>query len=896
MTDDEVLTDCLRAVLRQADAPDWRIEPGDFWCHAQPPGRRLLIQGWKLHISATPLAAPLVLSRVARVLVRRELPFKFARTLDRVRDQGSRLADRAAGGKFITVYPGLRDDELRDLAEELHRATLGLPGPGVLSDRVYRPGSLVHYRYGVHGGVPMLNNDGLREAMLVAPDGSLATDERKPWYSPPAWAPRDPFDPVPHRTAEPPQRSRPRPVLLGGRYEVHKVIRHDFPGSVYRATDRVTGTKVIVKQGRPHAGSDLFGEDVRDRRRHEAEMLRRFAGTGITAGFVDLFEQQGDLFLVQAELTGVTLRQWVSSAVLTDTGEPQWGVPVDDALRMARELIELVGRVHREGWALRDLSPNNVMVTSDGLRLIDLEALVPAGAIAARLATPGYAAPELRATPYGPVPITADLYALGAVLFHLGTAVDPVLLPDDGDERPRQDRLRRWLAELAVANPAARLLAPAVAALTRDDPARRPGLDDLEFDRPWRAERHRPDVKQLADDAIQHLIATMDTGAPRLWAPGSSGAKTDPLNVQHGAAGVLGVLTRAFTAQSEENLRSAVAAAAGAVSRRAVGEPRLLPGLHYGRSGTAWALLDAGVALADPLLVDGAADLAARVPLAWPNPDVCHGTAGAGLTQLRFWEATGRPEFLDRAVEAAGAVADVADQSDGGLLWRVPADFSSLLAGAAHHGFAHGTAGIATLLLAVGRTTGDERFLDLAGLAGRTLRAAAEITGAGARWAAGPGPGAALTHWCSGSSGVGTFLVRLWQHDGDDRWLELLDQAARAVHGARRHAGPGQCHGLAGDADFLLDLAEATGRERYRSWAEDVVTCIYLQDVVRDGRTVVPDESRGGVLAEFSGGLAGVLALLLRLRDGGPRMWLPGAAQVSAPGSGRGASQDPEGR
>ena len=69
-------------------------------------------------------------------------------------------------------------------------STEGLPGPGILSDRPYLPGSLLHYRFGAFRGVAMLGNDGSHEAMLVAPDGSLVLDQRKPWFTPPQWAPR----------------------------------------------------------------------------------------------------------------------------------------------------------------------------------------------------------------------------------------------------------------------------------------------------------------------------------------------------------------------------------------------------------------------------------------------------------------------------------------------------------------------------------------------------------------------------------------------------------------------------------------------------------------------------------------------------------------------------------
>jgi tetratricopeptide (TPR) repeat protein len=40
------------------------------------------------------------------------------------------------------------------------------------------------------------------------------------------------------------------------------VIRHGFPGGVFRPVDQRTGAPVIVKQARPHGGADLTGHDM----------------------------------------------------------------------------------------------------------------------------------------------------------------------------------------------------------------------------------------------------------------------------------------------------------------------------------------------------------------------------------------------------------------------------------------------------------------------------------------------------------------------------------------------------------------------------------------------------------------------------------------------------------
>jgi hypothetical protein len=170
---ESLLVDSVRSVLARLGQHDWRVMPDGVWCHVQPADSQSRAQGWKLHVSATPLSAPHVLARSAEVLVRSRCPFKFAGTIDRVRDLCSRHVDRSAGGKFLTAYPE-DDGHFRAIAEELHHVTEGLPGPGILSDRPYGPGSLVHYRFGAFASVPVLGNDGVYEPCSSPPTA--------PWY------------------------------------------------------------------------------------------------------------------------------------------------------------------------------------------------------------------------------------------------------------------------------------------------------------------------------------------------------------------------------------------------------------------------------------------------------------------------------------------------------------------------------------------------------------------------------------------------------------------------------------------------------------------------------------------------------------------------------------------
>ncbi|MGW4894828.1 class IV lanthionine synthetase LanL [Kitasatospora sp. NPDC004240] len=887
-----------QAVLAEYGAHDWTVTEDRTWCRVMPPGRDERVQGWKLHLSATRLSAPEVVHRAATVLVEHGCGFKFARSIALVEELTSDRTDRAQCGKIVTCYPA-DDEQLRILAAALDEATAGLPGPAILSDRRYRPGSLVHYRYGVYGGVPVLTNDGSHELRLEAPDGTLVEDVRKPWFCPPPWA-VPPFPGAPGRPAAAPRR--PGPVLLVDRYEIREAIRHSARGGVYRGVDHRTGADVVIKQARAHVGTRVTGEDARASLRREGSLLAELAG--IAAGHVDLFDVDGHTFLVQEALPGTTLTQWVQDEL--DRTDRTGGLAPELVRDLARRLAALLAQVHARGLVYRDFTPNNIIVGPDGgLRLIDPELASRPGEWTTRGFTEGFAGPEVTDGPrFGPSPgPESDLFALGAVLFYLALGTSPLFPEDRPEPSAHRPRIAGMLAVSGARNRAARQLAPAVLGLTADDPAARWTLERLDafLDGPGEptgrggtdpdGDRLDPARQQrLIDDGLAHLLATLPgpgRDTRRLWPSTDFGDGTDACNVQHGAAGVLGLLTLADGHTGREDVRAALAGVAGWIDRRRTAVPRLLPGLYFGRAGTAWALHDAARRLDDRDLADHAVELALALPVRWPNPDVCHGTAGSALTQLHLWHATGREDFLRRAAEAADDLLAAAEYADGRVWWPVPADFDSTLAGIRHLGFAHGVAGVGCTLLAAARATGDRRYLDAAVAAGNTLAAEAERGPWGARWRTdrddAPGTGM-LYHWCSGASGVGTFLLRLWQDTGDPAHLELAEAAALAVRQARWNSPTAACHGLAGNGEFLLDLADAAGGP-YRDWAQELAAALYARHTTRDGRLLIADESGQAVTADYNVGLAGVVGFLLRLRHGGPRPWMADgpAAHALAP-------------
>ena len=200
-------------------------------------------------------------------------------------------------------------------------------------------------------------------------------------------------------------------------HTVLEVLGRGGMGVVYKAHDlqrkHLVALKMILVGG--HAGQQELA-----RFRTEAQAIARLQHPNVVQLY-DVGEAEGRPFFSLELVEGGSLADQLD-------GTP-W--PARRAVRLVRTLARAIHHAHERGVVHRDLKPANVLLTADGTpkitdfglaRQLDTSGChTPSDAV---LGTPSYMAPEQagQSKVVGP---SADVYALGAILYELLTGQPP---------------------------------------------------------------------------------------------------------------------------------------------------------------------------------------------------------------------------------------------------------------------------------------------------------------------------------------------------------------------------------------------------------------------------------------------------------------------------------------
>ena len=183
-------------------------------------------------------------------------------------------------------------------------------------------------------------------------------------------------------------------VLPG--YRVESLLARGGRVDTYDVTSLERDCRAVVKVVRP----DRLGDQhVREGVLTEGALLTTLAHPHLVRGYEVVTAPRPALVL--ETLPGATL------AALIDDRR----LGVADTALLGRQLVSVLGYLHRQGWVHLDVKPDNVVVQEGRAVLIDLGLATRPGRIERGMGTDGYAAPEQDAG--GTVSPATDVWGLG---------------------------------------------------------------------------------------------------------------------------------------------------------------------------------------------------------------------------------------------------------------------------------------------------------------------------------------------------------------------------------------------------------------------------------------------------------------------------------------------------
>jgi serine/threonine protein kinase len=845
----------LLAIARGLLPSSWLVARQGPWFHAIPPDADVPHQGWKIHLSATVSSSADVLRVAVQVCADSRRPFKFACDRAMLAIMSGKDWPRGAGGKFVTIYPA-DEAQFLSLAELLTRSLQGRTGPYILSDRRYRDSSCVYYRYGGLRAHHEVLPSGERQSVIVSPDGETVVDARLPYWSPPAWA-RDPVA----QTGASDDLGGGSLTLKQGRYVVEEALHFSNVGGVYRALDVETGSHVVVKEARPHAGeSTVSGSDAVKLLRKEHRILTRLRDTGIAPRPIDLFVEWEHLFLVEEFVDGAMLDLFsISTNPLAHDSPDLERVRghYERWRRLWTALIRAVARIHEHGIVCGDLSTRNVMLAdpeaASGLRIIDFEAAWEEDVDSpTMLGTPGFV--RSGRGPGAQRSRADDWYAVGAVVQATLFPIVSLLELHPGARDSFLDALTEDLGLPATPGHVIRYLMDG-GDPTPVDPelaVRAIECSPLPVKPPaWGVPHSSDELLATVAGVTRHIIGSADPGREdRLFPADPTVFQTNPLSVAWGATGVAYALWR-LNGELPPWLHTWLLS-------RSVTAADYPPGLYVGLSGIAWALWEIG----HHDLAMRTLDCAHHHPLLGRSPNLFEGAAGYGLACLHLHQRTGEGRLLEHAIEVGERLLATGVEDGRGVSWPTEGEPHQV-------GYAWGASGIAMFLLSLHLQTGSRTHLDTGLRALRFDLAQARLIEGDRiglpRFVDDDDPKQTVSpYWVFGTAGVVSVLLRYWAVTRDDELRRSLD--ALLPHLTRKYTVfPGLFLGLAGCGDVLLDVYQFTGEARFLDAAHRVASGIMLFRVPRHAGMAFPGEQLARISTDLGTGSAGIALFLHRL-------------------------------
>jgi serine/threonine protein kinase len=205
---------------------------------------------------------------------------------------------------------------------------------------------------------------------------------------------------------------------FAGRYTIERELGRGGMATVYRARDlrhdRAVALKVLHRELAASVGGDRFAREIR--------LLAGLNHPHILPLF-DSGEHEGAVFYVVPCMSGQSVRTRL---------DEERQLPLEEALRITREVADALDYAHRSGIIHRDIKPENILLEEGHAIVADFgvaralkraagESRTTAGMA---VGTPAYMSPE-QATGEEELDGRTDQYSLACVLYEMLTGTPP---------------------------------------------------------------------------------------------------------------------------------------------------------------------------------------------------------------------------------------------------------------------------------------------------------------------------------------------------------------------------------------------------------------------------------------------------------------------------------------
>lgn len=319
--------------------------------------------GWKIHVSAVPENAEIILDLVSKYCHENQITFKVMLDPEVLARSLSKSAKRSSSGKFITIYP-LSEAIFVHTISELGQILKNYEGPYILSDKRYQNCKVLYYRYGRINvrKKKFINNKW--SYVIEGPDKEIYIDDPMPRYRQPSWI-IDPLDPI---------KTEENEKFCNGKYTISDVKHMSNSGGVYLARKESTQENIILKEARPSLAVLKNGVDAIDLRKNEVRILELLKDCPAVPKLVDYFYEWEHFFIGVEFIDGKTFHDIITSPAFIDNKISNPELNLEKGIPIFIAVLKALQCIHHYDVTIGDISGYNIMITPSGqAKFIDFE-------------------------------------------------------------------------------------------------------------------------------------------------------------------------------------------------------------------------------------------------------------------------------------------------------------------------------------------------------------------------------------------------------------------------------------------------------------------------------------------------------------------------------------------